>query len=31
MMMGLSAPIKLDNTYEITLHLKKAGMMTLRR
>ena len=29
MMMGLSAPIKLDDTYEITLHFKKAGMMTL--
>ena len=29
MMMGLSAPIKLDDTYEITLHFKEAGMMTL--
>lgn len=29
MIMGLTAPIKLDETYEITLHFKKAGMMTL--
>ena len=30
MMMGLSAPIQMGQTYDITLHFKKAGKLTYR-